>query len=124
MIAAEAGEGMASAVRASSVHMASFPTVCSYFTSSAGAMLGSGRGLALELAQAGTHALALGEQLRFQGGDLVAAAAHQVELVADVAECLVEDLAAAHRVGDAAVPLAAQGGAGVLSFDQLLQSLQ
>src|SRR4051794_2533399 len=37
---------------------------------------------------------------------------------------LVEDLASADRVDDAAAPLAAQGRARVLGFDQLLEALE
>ena len=69
-------------------------------------------------------ALAPRHQLALELGDLLAPAAHQLQLAGDVAERLLEDLAPPHRVLDAAVPLAAQGGAGALGLDQLLQLLQ
>ena len=68
--------------------------------------------------------LAAGQQLLLELLDLLPPPPHQLELVADVAEALLEDLPPPHRVLDAAMPLAAQGGAGVLGLDQLLQLLE
>ena len=77
-----------------------------------------------QLAQQFAHPLAPRDQLVFELGDLVAAAPHQLQLAGDVAERLLEDLAAAHRVLDAVVPLAPQRRPGALGLDQLLQLLE
>src|SRR5439155_12744506 len=48
----------------------------------------------------------------------------QLELTPDQGQGLLEDLAAAHGILDATVPLAAKRGAGVLGLDQLAKLLE
>ena len=64
------------------------------------------------------------QQLRFQRGDLVAARPHQLQLALGVAVERLEDLAPAHRILDAFVPLASQRRAVVFGFDQVLQPVE
>src|SRR5436190_7420250 len=80
--------------------------------------------LRLQLAQPPGQPAAPGHELLLQRGDLVPAAADQLELAIDVSHRLVEDLAAADRLADAASPLAPQGGPGALGAGQLAQLLE
>src|SRR5215210_1846006 len=85
---------------------------------------GADGSLRLQLAQPPCQPAAPGHELLLQRGDLVPAAADQFELAVDVSHRLVEDLAAADRLVDAASPLASQGSPGALGARQLTQLLE
>src|SRR4051794_23156405 len=76
------------------------------------------------LGQPPAQVRALVAQLALQALDLRAAAGDQRELALDMAEGLVEDLAAALRAGAGVVPLVAQRGAGLLRLEQVAQLLE
>ena len=61
---------------------------------------------------------------RFERVDVLPAAAHQLELAVDVAERLLEDLAAAAGARVALAPLGAQRGARLLGLEQRLELVE
>src|SRR5436190_16075617 len=78
----------------------------------------------LDLPETIAQAPARRPQLALELGELVPAPANQLELLGDVAERLVEDLAAPHWAVDAPSPLATQGRPRVLGGYQLLQLVE
>src|SRR5919197_1117608 len=80
--------------------------------------------LPLRLANAARDPAALRGQVPLERGDLIAAAANQLELAVDVADRLGEDLTPADRVVHPLAPFLAQRRAGALGARQLPKLLE